>query len=100
MSNYEVGYGTAQGLTVPEWQVGKQAEAREELARTGKTGIFVYDRTLWQIKPAGTYGEKRFSLFLGDSPRHEPVDAGHDGAQPSLVAGADHFGSARVRAAR
>ena len=37
----------------------KQLEAREELARTGKTGIFVYDRTLWQIKPKGTYGEKR-----------------------------------------
>jgi len=39
------------------------------LARTGKTGIFVYDRTLWQIKPQGTYGEKRFRLFLGDVAR-------------------------------
>jgi len=38
----------------------KQLEACEELACTGKTGIFVYDRTLWQIKPPGTYGEKRF----------------------------------------
>ena len=47
----------------------KQLEAREELARTGKTGIFVYDRTLWQIKPKGTYGEKRFRLFLGDVAR-------------------------------
>jgi hypothetical protein len=47
----------------------KQTEAGEELARTGKTGIFVYDRTLWQIKPAGTYGEKRFKLFLGDVSR-------------------------------
>jgi hypothetical protein len=32
----------------------KQLEARAEKARTGKTGIFVYDRTLWQIKPEGT----------------------------------------------
>ena len=47
----------------------KQMEAREEIARNGKTGIFVYDRTLWQIKPQGTYGEKRFSLFLGDVTR-------------------------------
>ena len=47
----------------------KQVEAREELARSGKTGIFVYDRTLWQIKPKGTYGEKRFRLFLGDVAR-------------------------------
>lgn len=43
-----------------------QAEAREQIARDGKTRIFVYDRTLWQIKPEGTYGEKRFRLFLGD----------------------------------
>jgi hypothetical protein len=47
----------------------KQLEAREELARIGKTGIFVYDRTLWQIKPPGSYGEKRFKLFLGDVSR-------------------------------
>jgi hypothetical protein len=44
----------------------KQTEAREDLARTGQTGIYVYDRTLWQIKPQGTYGEDRFRLFLGD----------------------------------
>src|SRR5215468_6302358 len=44
----------------------KQIEAREELERTGKTGIYVYDRTLWQIKPEGTYGKDRFRLFLGD----------------------------------
>ena len=47
----------------------KQIEAREEKDRTGKTGSFVYDRTLWQIKPEGTYGEARFNLFLGDVTR-------------------------------
>jgi hypothetical protein len=47
----------------------KQHEARAEIDRTGKTGIFVYDRTVWQIKPEGTYGEKRFRLFLGDVSR-------------------------------
>jgi hypothetical protein len=44
----------------------KQMEARAELARAGTTGIYVYDRTLWQIKPEGTYGAERFKLFLGD----------------------------------
>ena len=47
----------------------KQLEARDELTRTGQTGIFVYDRTVWQIKPAGTYGDKCFRLFLGDVSR-------------------------------
>lgn len=47
----------------------KQAEAREELARTGRTRIFIYDRRLWQIKPEGTYGNERFRLFLGDVSR-------------------------------
>src|SRR5262249_55829140 len=47
----------------------KQMEARAEIEGAGKTEIFVYDRTLWQIKPPGTYGEKRFRLFLGDVSR-------------------------------
>lgn len=44
----------------------KQIEARQEQTETGRSGIFVYDRTLWQIKPEGTYGAARFRLFLGD----------------------------------
>jgi hypothetical protein len=47
----------------------KQAEARDQIVRTGKSRIFVYDRTLWQIKPEGTYGKERFRLFLGDVSR-------------------------------
>ena len=47
----------------------KQAEARDEITRTGKTRIFVYDRRLWEIKPEGTYGKERFKLFLGDVAR-------------------------------
>jgi hypothetical protein len=47
----------------------KQAEARDEIARTGKTRIFTYDRRLWEIKPEGTYGKERFKLFLGDVAR-------------------------------
>ncbi len=47
----------------------KQAEARDEIALTGKTRIFAYDRRLWEIKPEGTYGKERFKLFLGDVAR-------------------------------
>ena len=47
----------------------KQAEARDEIARTGKTRIFAYDRRVWEIKPEGTYGKERFQLFLGDVTR-------------------------------
>jgi hypothetical protein len=47
----------------------KQAEARDEIARTGKTRIFTYDRRLWEIKPEGNYGKERFKLFLGDVAR-------------------------------
>ena len=47
----------------------KQAEARDEIDRTGKTRIFTYDRRLWEIKPEGTYGKERFKLFLGDVAR-------------------------------
>ena len=47
----------------------KQAEARDEITRSGKTKIFVYDRRLWEIKPEGTYGKERFKLFLGDVAR-------------------------------
>jgi hypothetical protein len=47
----------------------KQAEARAEITRSGKTRIFVYDRRLWEIKPEGTYGKERFKLFIGDVAR-------------------------------
>lgn len=51
----------------------KQTEARQEQATKGSTSIFVYDRTLWQIKPEGTYGDDRFRLFLGDVNRKPTI---------------------------
>ena len=47
----------------------KIAEARREIAQTGGTRIFVYDKTVFDIKPPGTYGGQRFGLFLGDLAR-------------------------------
>ena len=47
----------------------KIAEARREIEQTGRTRIFVYDKTVFDIKPQGTYGGPRFGLFLGDLAR-------------------------------
>lgn len=60
----------------------KQMEARAEVAQTGKTSIYVYDRTLWQIKPDGTYGEGRFRLFLGDVNRKPRILEDGNDADP------------------
>ena len=65
----------------------KQAEARDEIALTGKTRIFAYDRRLWEIKPEGTYGKERFKLFLGDVARKPRIlEEGAD-----VVAGDAHL---------
>ncbi len=47
----------------------KANEAKHEFDQQGRTGIYVYDRRLWEIKPPGTYGDARFCLFLGDHTR-------------------------------
>ena len=47
----------------------KQIEAQREISERGLSRIYVYDRRLWDIKPAGTYGEARFRLHLGDNTR-------------------------------
>ncbi|MFO1157255.1 MAG: hypothetical protein U1E60_00295 [Reyranellaceae bacterium] len=47
----------------------KIAEARREIAETGATRIFVYDKTVFDVKPPGTYSGQRFALFLGDLAR-------------------------------
>lgn len=47
----------------------KQMEAQHEVSEKGRSSIYVYDRRLWEIKPAGTYGDARFRLFLGDKTR-------------------------------
>jgi hypothetical protein len=51
----------------------KQIEAQREIRDSGRTAIYVYDRRLWEIKPAGTYGEASFRLFLGDNSRKPSI---------------------------
>jgi hypothetical protein len=47
----------------------KQEEAEKELALTGKTSIYVYDKRTWDIKPRGSFSGKWFDLFIGDESR-------------------------------
>lgn len=51
----------------------KTDQALEQIAKNGKTGIFIYDKRLWDIKPDGTYSTNTFNLFLGDAGRKPRV---------------------------
>ena len=46
----------------------KEAEAKRQLQETGKTNIYVYDKTIWEVKPWEFSGET-FNLFVGDETR-------------------------------
>ena len=56
-----------------EFTERKEKEAAEQLKKTGKSNIYVYHRTLWDVKPEGTYQKERFRLFLGDIARKPRV---------------------------
>ncbi|QNJ59211.1 terminase large subunit [Vibrio phage vB_ValS_PJ32] len=47
---------------------GQFTDRKEEEAKKDKT-IYIYDKTIWQIKPKGTYGNARFNVFIGDVKR-------------------------------
>ncbi len=47
----------------------KETERRRQLAETGQTSIYLYDRRLWDVKPAGTYSGETFEVFQGDVSR-------------------------------
>lgn len=49
----------------------KMDEAAKEVAETGKTTIFVYDKTTWDIMPADRFSGKWFTLYIGDD-NHKP----------------------------
>ncbi|MBF0290637.1 MAG: hypothetical protein HQK86_00615 [Nitrospinae bacterium] len=44
----------------------KEAEARDEIRRTGKTSIYIYDKRTWDILPARNFSGKWFSVFVGN----------------------------------
>ncbi|QIG76963.1 terminase large subunit protein [Rhizobium phage RHph_Y1_11] len=47
----------------------KMRQAEADLAATGKTAIFVYDKRSWDVKPAHNFTGLWFDLFLGDANR-------------------------------
>ncbi len=47
----------------------KEEEAKQELAETGSTGIFLYDKRTWEIMPTGTFLGEWFHIFIGDISR-------------------------------
>lgn len=57
----------------------KEAEAKLELERTGKTSIYVYDKRTWDIKPPGSFMKERFRVFKGDESRKPRIlDGGEE----------------------
>jgi hypothetical protein len=46
----------------------KEAEAERQVQETGTSNIYVYDKTIWQVKP-WEFSGKTFNLFVGDETR-------------------------------
>ena len=47
----------------------KIQEAQEEEREEGKTSIYVYDKRVWEVAPAGKFSEETFNVFVGDESR-------------------------------
>lgn len=51
----------------------KEQEAVDEISRTGTTKIFIYDKRVWDVKPADTFTRGSFKVFVGDDNRKPRV---------------------------
>lgn len=51
----------------------KEEESKKQLAETGKTSIYIYDRRVWEVKPEGTFSNEWFEVFVGDATRRPRV---------------------------
>lgn len=63
----------------------KEAEAREDIRKFGKSSIYVYDKRTWDVLPADRFSGKWFKVFIGDQARKprimddgEPIKAGDE----------------------
>lgn len=45
----------------------KEKEARDQIARYGKSTIYVYDKRVWEVAPEGRYSGVWFNVYVGDS---------------------------------
>ncbi len=51
----------------------KEAERRRQIAESGATTIYLYDKRAWEIKPPGTYCGDVFRVFKGDEARQPRI---------------------------
>lgn len=51
----------------------KEAEARADVIKYGRSTIFVYDKRTWEIKPPGSFMSERFEVFIGDEARRPRI---------------------------
>ncbi len=47
----------------------REEAARKEIAETGTTSIFIYDKRTWDVMPADRFSGKWFKVFVGDEYR-------------------------------
>lgn len=59
----------------------KEAEAKQEITETGKTGIYVYDKRIWEIKPDAHTGQT-FRMFVGDNSHKPKILADNEVVKP------------------
>ena len=68
----------------------KEAEAYEEVKRTGKTSIYIYDKREWDVKPIERFSGNWFNIFIGDEARRprilEDVEIVSDQDRPMVMA--------------
>jgi hypothetical protein len=51
----------------------KEAEAKRELAETGKTSIYLFDKRTWEILPEDRFSGNWFHVFIGDATRRARI---------------------------
>jgi hypothetical protein len=51
----------------------KESERRRQLAETGTTSIYLFDKRAWEVKPKGTYCGETFPVFVGNEARQPRI---------------------------
>jgi hypothetical protein len=68
----------------------KEEERRRQIAETGRTSIYLFDKRVWEVKPPGTYSGETFDVFVGDEARKpriiSPEDQVPERDQPLVMA--------------
>lgn len=51
----------------------KEEERNEQVAKTGKSTIYIYDKRVWDVKPEGSFPAEKFFVFAGDLARRPRI---------------------------